>query len=224
MSRQAENLRAEQGCVRAIVGVLAFALFLPLSLATAADLTVTVTDKDGKPVPDSVVFLMGGPPTEPGPTVKMVQRDQSFNPDVLAISVGTKIEFPNEDPFRHHVYSFSPAKRFELKLYGGDEVQEVTFDQAGEIAMGCNIHDDMLGYIYVVDTNLLGTTNENGAATISGLEDGSSYEAQVWHPRLRGPTRRTAQTVTATQSATIEIGLKRDRRKQSGSDFEEGAY
>jgi hypothetical protein len=154
----------------------------------------------------------------------MVQRDQSFNPDVLALSVGKKVEFPNEDPFRHHVYSFSPAKRLELNLYVGDEVQEVTFDQAGEVALGCNIHDDMLGYIYVVDTNLFGTTDNTGTVVITGLEDDTGYEAQVWHTRLRGPARRTAQSVVAAQNLTIEIGLKRDRREQSGSDFEEGVY
>ncbi|NKB45497.1 MAG: methylamine utilization protein [Alphaproteobacteria bacterium] len=224
MLRHSASYRAERSLFGSIAIAWILALATPIGLATAADLTVTVVDKDGNPVSDAVVFLIGGPPTEPGPTVKMVQRNQSFNPDVLAVSVGTSIEFPNEDPFRHHVYSFSPAKRFELKLYGGDEVQEVTFEQAGEIALGCNIHDDMLGYIYVVDTNLFSTTDENGAAAIAGLEDGSSYEAQVWHPRLRGPTRRTAQSVTNTQNATIEIGLKRDRRKQSGSDFEEGVY
>ena len=192
--------------------------------AISADLTVTVTDKDGGPVTNAVVFLDSGSPTEPGTTVKMVQRNQSFNPDVLAIALGTRVQFPNEDPFRHHVYSFSPAKRFELKLYGGDEVQEVVFDQAGEIALGCNIHDDMLGYIYVVDSNYFGTTDKNGTVVVSGLADAQPYEAQVWHPRLRGPTRRTSQTVTPGQSAKFEIGLKRDRRKQSGSDFEGGVY
>ncbi len=111
-----------------------------------------------------------------------------------------------------------------MNLYVGDEVQEVTFDQAGEVALGCNIHDDMLGYIYVVDTNLFGTTDNTGTVVITGLEDDTGYEAQVWHPRLRGPARRTAQSVVAAQNLTIEIGLKRDRRKQSGSDFEEGVY
>lgn len=190
----------------------------------SADLTVTVSDKDGNPVPDAVVFLEGGSPTEPQPSVQMVQRNQSFNPGVLAISLGTRVQFPNEDPFRHHVYSFSPAKRFEIKLYGGDVVQEVLFDQAGEIALGCNIHDDMLGYIYVVDSNLFGTTDEKGITVISGLTDATSYEAQVWHARLRGPSRRTAQSVTARQSAKFEIGLKRDRRKKSDLDFEGGDY
>jgi len=192
--------------------------------AGAATLAVTVVDSEGQPVPNAVVFLDSGTPTEPGPTQQMVQSGQSFNPDVLVVPVGTLVEFPNEDPFRHHVYSFSPAKQFELKLYGGDEIQQTVFDQPGEVALGCNIHDDMLGYIYVVDTNMYGKTDESGKVMIEGGVEGANYEAQVWHPRLSGPTRRTAQTVTMGQPANFKIGLKRDRRNQSGSDFEDGAY
>lgn len=192
--------------------------------ARAATLDITVVDTAGQPVADAVVFLDSGMPTEPGPTQQMVQSSQSFNPDVLVVSVGTLVEFPNEDPFRHHVYSFSPAKQFELKLYGGDEIQQTVFDKPGEVALGCNIHDDMLGYIYVVDTNMFGKTDGAGKVTIEGGADGASYEAQVWHPRLRGPTQRTMQKLTVGKPASFEISLKRDRRSQSGSDFEDGAY
>lgn len=209
---------------RSVVLPLFLVCLLGLQQSLAADISVTVRDPDGNPISDAVVFVVGSDTTQPGAPIKMVQRNQSFNPDVLAVSVGTVVEFPNEDPFRHHVYSFSPAKRFELKLYGGDEVQQVTFDQAGEVALGCNIHDDMLGYIYVVESNIFGVTDQSGSVTLVGLEDSVSYEAQVWHPRLRGPTRRTAQTLTGGQSASFEIRLKRDRRRQSGSDFEEGVY
>lgn len=208
------------------------AVVLPLLLyclsntasALSAEVSIVVRTTDGDPVSNAVVFLTGGSPVQPGPTIKMVQKNQSFNPEILAISTGTIVEFPNEDPVRHHVYSFSPAKRFELKLYGGDEIQQMTFDQSGVVALGCNIHDDMLGYIYVVDSNLFGMTDQAGKITLTGVEDGITYEGQVWHPRLRGPARRTAQNITTGQSYTFEVRLKRDRREQSGSDFEEGVY
>lgn len=209
---------------RAVVLPLLFYWLSNSASALGADVSIVVRTTDGDPVSDAVVFLSGGPPVQPGPTVNMVQRNESFNPEVLAVSAGTVVEFPNEDPVRHHVYSFSPAKRFELKLYGGDEIQQITFDQAGAVALGCNIHDDMLGYIYVVDSNLFGVTDQTGSLTLSGVEDGVTYEGQVWHPRLRGTARRTAQAITAGQSATFEVRLKRDRREQSGSDFEEGVY
>jgi plastocyanin len=192
--------------------------------AQAGALTATVNDSDGNPVSDAVVFVISPMPSNAGETSTMVQRNQMFAPHVLAVSTGTTVEFPNEDAFRHHVYSFSPAKNFELKLYGGDEVQRVVFDTPGEVALGCNIHDDMLGYIYVVDSTLFGTTGENGTVTIEGLDDATVYEAQVWHPLLRGPTRRTGQSVSVGNPAIFEIGLERDRREQSGSDFEDGVY
>ncbi len=192
--------------------------------AQAGSLTAAVSDNNGNPVSDAVVFIVMDGVGDTPDTPKMIQRNQMFVPHVLAVSTGTTVEFPNEDAFRHHVYSFSPAKNFELKLYGGDEVQQVVFDSPGVVALGCNIHDDMLGYIYVVDSHLFGTTGEDGTVTIEGLEDGTEYEAQVWHPRLRGPTRRKAQAVSSGSAANFEIRLKRDRREQSGSDFEEGVY
>ena len=198
-------------------------LLAPLA-GGAADLTVSVRDSEGQPVPDAVVFVQSDSGSSTNQMEQMVQRNEAFNPFVLPVAVGTTVEFPNEDPFRHHVYSFSPAKRFELKLYGGDELQQVKFDTPGVVALGCNIHDNMLGYIYVVDTHVFGKTDQDGVVTISGLQDGEIGEAQVWHPRLRGPARRTVMTVTAGQSVTFEIGLKSDRRRQRGNDFEEGVY
>jgi plastocyanin len=204
--------------------VAALLLMVCSTSSIAATLSAAVFDSDGAPVADAVIFIVNGnAPPAPAPAT-MVQRDQSFAPHVLAVSVGTTVEFPNEDPFRHHVYSFSPAKRFELKLYGGDDVQQVVFDTPGEIALGCNIHDDMLGYIYVVDSAHFAVTGADGTAIIDGLADNETYEAQVWHPRLRGPTRRTSQDVNASAPARFEIGLKRDRRGQDGSEFEEGVY
>lgn len=207
------------------IGLVAGLTFVSATLsAFAADISFTVQDSKGQPVSDAVVFIQSDSFSGSSVSTKMVQRNENFNPFVLPIAVGTKVEFPNEDPFRHHVYSFSPAKQFEIKLYGGEEVQEVTFEKSGEVALGCNIHDNMLGYIYVVDTDLFGKTGKDGTVTISGLAEGVESEAQVWHPRLRGPARRTAMSVTAGQSATFEIRLKPDRRSQSGNDFEQGDY
>ena len=195
-------------------------LLAPLS-SDAAELAVLVRDSDGNPVQDAVVFVQSQSGTTLNQIERMVQRNESFNPFVLPVAIGTTVEFPNEDPFRHHVYSFSPAKQFELKLYGGDELQQVKFETPGVVALGCNIHDNMLGYIYVVDSHVFGKTNEDGAVTISGLQDGEVGEAQVWHPRLRGPARRTATTVTAGQSVTFEIAdddlIADDPNNESGN-------
>ena len=111
-------------------------------------------------------------------------------------------------------YSFSPAKQFELKLYGGEEMQSAILDAPGAIARGCNIHDNMIGYIYVLETDLFGKTGDDGTVTIASLAEGIEAEAQVRHPHLRGPAPRTAKPVSGGQSVVFEIGLKPDRRKQ----------
>ncbi|HET6942615.1 MAG TPA: methylamine utilization protein, partial [Sphingomicrobium sp.] len=86
-----------------------------------------------------------------GGTFSVSQRDMQFHPFVLVVPVGAKVSFPNLDPTRHHVYSFSPAKKFELKLFAKDQSRSVVFDKPGVVALGCNIHDAMTAFIYVAD-------------------------------------------------------------------------
>lgn len=165
-------------------GALALcALALP---ARSTTLQVTVRDDKGRPVPDAVVFLespeasravrpMSGP--------EMGQKDKHFVPDVLAVTRGTSVQFPNRDTVRHHVYSFSPAKRFELKLYIGTPANPVTFDQPGVVVLGCNIHDDMIGWILVLDTPYFSASASTGVARLADVPEGT-YRLRVWHSQL----------------------------------------
>ncbi|MBS0361894.1 MAG: methylamine utilization protein, partial [Proteobacteria bacterium] len=148
--------------------------------ALAADLTITVKGEDGAPLADAVVLVrpaggagMGGPIRFAWPIV-MTQQNISFNPYVLIVPVGSTVAFPNKDKVRHHVYSFSSAKKFELKLYGQQEERTVTFDKAGIVPLGCNIHDQMIGYIVVADTPFAAKTNGAGVAEIQGLPGGAA--------------------------------------------------
>lgn len=102
------------------------------------------------------------------------------------MQTGTRVTFPNSDNVRHQVYSFSPAKHFELKLYSGTHTSSELFDQAGLVTLGCNIHDWMLGYIYVVDTPWFGKSDAAGAIRLSHVPAGS-YTLQLWHPRMAAP-------------------------------------
>ena len=108
------------------------------------------------------------------------QVNKQFTPLVSVIQVGTPVSFPNKDNIRHQVYSFSPAKTFELKLYSGVPSQPVVFDKPGLVVMGCNIHDRMLAYVQVVDTPWFAKTGADGAARIEGLPAGD-YQVHVWH-------------------------------------------
>lgn len=154
--------------------------------ATAATLQVQVQDGQGKPLSDAVVFLEtrdGRLPVRPLQGVEMVQRAKQFDPQVLVVPVGTAVSFPNRDTVRHHVYSFSPAKTFELKLYSGVPANPVVFDKPGVAVLGCNIHDAMTAWVVVVETPYFGRSGADGVVALAQVSAGS-YRLRVWHPGL----------------------------------------
>ncbi len=155
----------------------------------AADVMVTVVDPYKRPIPDAVVSLHNstvGNEVATGKTVVIDQRQREFVPYVTVIQKGTQVRFPNYDAIRHHVYSFSPIRRFDLKLYKGTMTAPVKFDQAGLAVLGCNIHDWMLAYVKVVDTPYFGRSTTNGVVKIAGVV-GGRYQMQIWHPRRQQP-------------------------------------
>lgn len=194
-------------------------LRLASGVSASGSLEAVVRDEGGKPVTDVVVSLLPSSRAPAAPrsgTAVMDQQDKTFVPVVLPVPVGTAVTFPNRDNIRHHVYSFSPAKRFELPLYIGTPAAPVVFDRPGVVALGCNIHDWMLAYIHVLETPYFAKTGRDGRARIDGLLPGR-YEAQVWHPRLRDGSGRTARsmTIAAGEAGQISfaVSLKREWRK-----------
>jgi plastocyanin len=132
------------------------------------------------------------------------QRDRELNPYVTIVQEGTAIEFPNRDPFKHHLYSFSPAKTFEIKLYAGKPVKPIVFDKSGEVALGCNIHDWMEAYVLVVDSPYFAKTGSNGRALIANIPPGR-YRLRLWHPRQKKelPSREIEMGATTTKFDSI---------------------
>jgi plastocyanin len=172
----------------------------------ASGVTVTVHDSQGQPVRDAVVSLL--PLDRPAPpaadaSALIDQRNLSFTPQVLVVRTGTRVTFPNSDNVRHHVYSFSPAKRFELKLYAGNHASTERFDQAGIVTLGCNIHDWMLGYVVVVDTPWFAKTGDDGRLAIDDVPAGR-YTLQLWHPRQSSGMAPTSETVTLDAAAPLQ--------------------
>ncbi len=157
------------------------------AVVTAASLTVALTDQHGNAVNDAVLYVssVSGNVAPPQPRqVSVDQVNETFVPHVRAIAVGSSVSFPNSDHIRHHVYSFSPARTFELPLYIGIPAEAVTFDKAGLVTLGCNIHDHMLGYILVLDTPWYAEVTA-GTARIDELPAGE-LAIGIWHPRLAG--------------------------------------
>jgi plastocyanin len=144
-----------------------------------------VRGKGGAPVSDAVVYAVpeGRKPPPPTREAVMDQKDRTFVPHVLPVQTGTAVRFPNSDDVRHQVYSFSPAKRFQLPLYEGTPAAPVVFDRAGVVALGCNIHDRMSAYVVVVDTPHF-AVSRGGRAELLDLPAGS-YAVHVWHEGQR---------------------------------------
>jgi plastocyanin len=133
--------------------------------------------------PLAVVYLEGSFPKSASlPTKEVAQKDLAFLPALLPVEVGTKVEFPNlEKDTYHNIFSYSPAKRFDLGRYRPDEkpVPSVVFDVAGLVTLRCDIHEHMRGLILVLATPHFTTTESNGRFRLSGLPAGH-YTLKAW--------------------------------------------
>lgn len=194
-------------------------LSVGVAQAQTAEIAITVTDDQGRPVEDAVVVAVPNDgamrlPSRPHESI-VDQVDQEFTPRVTAILVGTAVRFPNHDNIRHQVYSFSPAKRFELPLYAGVPAESVVFDKPGVVVLGCNIHDWMIGYIYVSESPYFVRTGKDGKALLAELPV-RAYTVRVWHPQLDVPEETTRKTVDASRAAPLSVAwtlkLKREAK------------
>ena len=161
------------------------ALALACAEVSAGGLIASVRTPAGAPVEDAAIVLepaTGGPRANPRGRATIEQLDREFVPYLTIVQKGTAIDFPNRDPVKHHVYSFSPAKVFEIKLYAGKPAAPVVFDRAGEIVLGCNIHDWMAAYTLVVESPWFAKTDRTGIARIERVPPGA-YRLRLWHPR-----------------------------------------
>ena len=208
----------------------------------AATIEVTVRDAAGAPVEDAVISLVraGGPggagaagsttgtvgtagaaAPKPATPPVMDQRNQQYVPYVLPVRAGTTVKFPNNDNIQHNVYSFSPAKTFELKLFGRSTTPEVVFDKAGIAVLGCNIHDWMLGFVVVLDTPYFGKSARNGSVTLRDLPAGE-YTVNVWQPNMQDddkPVQKVTLGADDNGKASFNVrALKPDRRKPTPSN------
>jgi len=192
----------------ALIGPL---LFICAAQAAAAPLTIRVVDSKGQPVRDAVVTLNPAGAhgrLAPGASYSVSQKDMQFHPFVLVVPVGAKVSFPNLDPTRHHVYSFSPAKKFELKLFAKDQSRSVVFDKAGVVALGCNIHDAMTAFIFVSDSQFAVKTGANGIAQFPGAPN-AQVRVSVWHPYLRAKGNVVERQLAASdRNSSFSVALR----------------
>ena len=186
------------------------ALLALAAQAMAAPVEVRVTDAAGKPVEGAVVFLespQARAQVKPLAGVEIAQAARQFVPQVSVVTVGTAVDLPNRDKVRHHVYSFSPAKRFELQLYVGTPNSPVVFDQPGIAVLGCNIHDNMAAWGVIVDTPWHGRTDAQGRFTHTNVPTGE-YRLRTWHAGLPVgalPADQALRVEASAASASVRL-------------------
>lgn len=183
--------------------------------AIAGTLSLRLTDSAGRPIEDAVVTVVPAtkpsrPLTFPWPS-EMVQKNIAFIPHVLIVPVGATVRFPNRDAVRHHIYSFSKPARFEMKLYGREETRSYTFASPGTVALGCNIHDRMTGFIRVVDTPFAAKSDRSGALSIDGLSAGVA-RVTIWHPRLKTRDNELMLTLPVPARGSLDKIVQLDLR------------
>lgn len=179
-----------------------FLMTAAASAASASPVTVRVTDPSGKPVANAVVSVPSPRPPSSGRYV-VSQKGLAFHPFVVVVPVGASVSFPNFDDTRHHVYSFSTAKKFELKLFAKEQSRSIQFDRPGVVALGCNIHDRMSAFIVVSDRTQTAVTDRNGVARIQAPSGGGATKLDVWHPYLRAPGNHVELSLFPNESSKV---------------------
>jgi hypothetical protein len=184
--------------------------------AFAATIELRVLDRDGRGVPDVVAIASSrdAAPREPAaqlpsPAV-MDQIERRFVPYILVIPTGTAVAFPNSDTVAHQVYSFSAARRFQLALYRGHAHPPLIFDKPGLVVLGCNIHDDMLAYIYVTQSPYFGKTGADGRLVLDALPAGD-FELRLWNPRFNEPQGELTRSISLRPDERLVLTVQLQR-------------
>lgn len=211
----------------AFAWLAALSAFAFSTTVKAGELSVTVTlEGSEEPVANAVVSVNNAGNIGTGAaavTAEIYQKNRAFHPHVLVIPVGSRVDFPNRDNTQHHVYSFSPAKTFNIELYADRPSAPILFDKPGIVELGCNIHDHMQGFIVVSDSAATGQTDASGQVTLSldtpiGEDRQEALTLEVWHPRLPDPTRPVTREIGLGQPALISLDLEPEPSAEGSLD------
>ncbi|WP_338849578.1 methylamine utilization protein [Massilia sp. W12] len=188
------------------IGLAAYGM---LAACQAASLNVQLSDGAGAALQDAVVAAIpegGAPAKSNAGLIKIEQNGRKFIPAVTVLQTGSAVSFPNLDTVRHHIYSFSPAKKFEMKLYSGVPSENVVFDKPGVVTLGCNIHDKMIAWVVVVDTPYFAKSDAKGELKLD-LPKGK-YNLRVWHAQQAGSASAEQSLQITEQSQHLQIKVQ----------------
>ena len=169
--------------------------------------SIQISDQFGRPIENVVVSFTIAEPTSSHKldVATMDQINKQFAPQVLVVQKNQTVSFPNSDNIRHHLYSFSKPKPFQFKMFKGGESKELTFDQTGIVVLGCNIHDQMVGYIYVADNEYTVMTDAQGIAEIPR----GGLAVKLWHSKYSANKieRKSVQLPTSRSEHPLPITM-----------------
>jgi hypothetical protein len=187
---------------------------------------VIVKSKAAQALADMVVYLApldGQVLDKSSKETKIGQRGKSFNPYISVSQVNSKINFVNQDDITHHIYSAGSDNKFSFKIRAGQTNASTQFNHASEVAMGCNIHDWMSGYLLVVNTPYFGKTDKHGQVSFDITELGR-YQIVVWHPQLQNENNRLSKEAIVATNSTIIFALEHEMAEiplqESDDDFD----
>ncbi|MBU2970558.1 hypothetical protein KO527_14480 [Pseudoalteromonas sp. C2R02] len=209
-----------------------FISFLLLSSQVLANhITVTVLDPTLAKIEGVVVYLspldkssINSLTTQ---TLIISQNNKKFTPYIAVLQKGQKIKFKNQDDVTHHIYSVSGKNRFDFKVKAGEHNNNIDISAVGEVAMGCNIHDWMSGYVLVVDTPYFNKTTSTGISNFENIPSGN-YKLTIWHPQLDINNNEFITDVLIQKTQNIKITLPKSllpipvQQNQDEFDFLEG--
>ncbi len=156
-------------------------------------------------------------------TIEIGQQGKSFNPYISVIQLGSSVTFTNKDDITHHIYSPIGENKFDFKIRAGEQYNKHDFVATGEVAMGCNIHDWMSGYLLILDTPYFDKTDESGRITFKDIIEGE-YQLTIWHPQLNTPDHKIVQFVTLKtfKKLTIDVRnlIEKIPEQESNEDFD----
>ena len=175
------------------------------ALSAASDVSGQVQISSGRFASNAVVYLEGGPRSTPMQHVVVDQRDREFIPHVSVVTVGTTVDFPNNDTVFHNVFAEYQAKRFDLGMYPRGTSKHQTFDKPGLVAMMCSVHSEMGAYIMVVDTPYYAVADKHGLFLIKNVKPGK-YTLKVWHESGQLESR---QITVTDQNTVLEVRTSR---------------
>ncbi|HET8818166.1 MAG TPA: methylamine utilization protein [Xanthomonadaceae bacterium] len=208
-ARRQARPRHRPGATATVVLATLVAAAATTGTAHAAGLRLALVGTEAgnaAPLADAIASLHAATaPRASGATAIIDQRNATFVPGVIGIETGTRVTFPNSDNTLHHVYSFSPAKTFELPLYSGRRADPVLFDKPGVVTLGCNIHDWMVAHVVVLDTPWHAQSGADGRVRLEAPP--GEYELRIWHERATAPHTQRVTLAGEGDPRTIRIPL-----------------